>query len=280
MKVRNLSYPHPVLGNGDDVRGAFGVKFSHALFRDRIVLKPVFSLQNKTLEKLVKQKKAAFSAEAECRHTFYRQAFQTFSDAEAFELDAKKARGQVVVAFYIRAAQDLPKYSIDECHEDYEGFAFDVKKGDVLAVGGLSAFIAEKEFDPLRPAVSSFMAIHEGPFSEGPMDPNFEDDKIVIRLSKKDWNSYVAVKNRSSAHGMLHSAIVMPVLAEAARIVSGQGREQGFDQWHWFERLEEILRRNHLQEEEPLTAAQKILGLPVGRGLAGIETMLNEESGE
>ena len=43
----------------------------------------------------------------------------------------------------------------DDCHEDYKGFEFEVNKGDILAIGGVSSFIADKDFDPLVGFINS-----------------------------------------------------------------------------------------------------------------------------
>jgi hypothetical protein len=276
MKAKNISYPYPVLGNEDDVGGSFDIAFKHVLGRDEIKLKVVFSLKNKTLEKLIKHKKVAFITELECRSTFFRANFSTFEKQAEFSIKSPAVREHVGVAFYIRALESISEYQIDGCHQDYKGFLFEIGPGDILAVGGYTSFVAEKDFDPMRPSVSSFMAIKRGESEKGPLEIDYsENEKIIIKLSKSDWDNYVQIKGKKGIAGILHSSIVLPVLADAVKFVQAGDRE--LQETHWFKRLEVILRQQELSDCEALKAAQKILRNPVERGLADLLAIREDE---
>ncbi|HYD93224.1 MAG TPA: hypothetical protein VEB18_02080 [Candidatus Paceibacterota bacterium] len=268
MKAKNISYPYPVLGNEDDVKGTFDVSFKHALRREEVALMVGFKLKNKSLEKLVKEKKAAFTVEVECPGTFFRKSFSTFEHDARFVIGSGLVREHVSAAFYVRAVEPLPKYKIDGSHPDYEGFPFDIGAGDVLALGGHTSFIAEKDFDPMRPAVSSLIAIKPGTHAVGPMQIDYSQDKILIKLSERDYKNYGIVKGRVGIAGVLHASIVLPVLAEAIKLVHEKDHEtQGT---HWHKRLEIILRQQELPADDGLLAAQKLLRSPLERCLSGL----------
>lgn len=271
MKIRNISYPYPVLGNADDVKGRFAAQFFHRLGRDKTTLRIKFEVENETISDLVKNGKAAFFVEVECNSTFFRSAYSTGKFEDAFQLSSSKVRGQVLVKFYIRAIEDISKLSIKNCHPDYKGFEFEISKGDVLAIGGSTTFIADKEFDPLKPSVRSFMQIKEGQHPTGPMDVDYEDaEKIIIRLSKADWQRYRDLKNRNWIVPVLHSAIVLPALAGAIELIK-QGDQDARDN-HWYQRLEVILLQNKYPSDMPLYAAQQILKNPLSRMLEAVES--------
>lgn len=265
MKAKNISYPYPVLGNEDDVQGTFDVSFKHVLLKEVVILKVEFKLGNKTLAELIKDGKAAYTVELECPGTFFRKSFSTRENKAQFEIPASIVREQVSVGFYIRSAQDISSYKIDDCHADYDGFKFDVAAGDILALGGFTSFIAEKDFDPLKPAVSSLVAIKPGAHSTGPMQVDYSKDKIFIKLSKADYENYLAVKNRTTIAGVLHASIVLPVLADAINLIALEDEE--LQNTHWYKRLEIILRQQGLPEDDPLLAAQKMLRSPIERCL-------------
>ncbi|MFZ3011404.1 MAG: hypothetical protein WA060_00160 [Minisyncoccia bacterium] len=268
MKAKNISYPYPVLGNDDDVEGKLDASFKHMLKRDNIILKSRFSLKNKTLEKLIKEKKAIYTVEVECPSTFFRKLFSTFEPEADFVLPSTIVREHVSVGFFIRATDNIPKYEIVGCHSDYKGFKFDVGPGDVLALGGFTSFIAEKDFDPMQPAVSSLIAIKQGNNDTGPMEIDYSQDKIFIKLSHKDHKNYSQIKGQATIAGVLHSSIVLPVLTDAIRLVN-ENNEETQDR-HWFRRLEVILRQQELSDEDPLISSQKILRSPIERCLAGL----------
>ena len=284
MKVKNISYPYPVLGNEDDIKGSFEVSFHHRLGRNAIQLSVKFKLQNKTLKKLIKEKKAKFTVEIECNTTFFRTMFSTFDYSNQFDLKAEKCRERVTVKFFIRAAQPIKNYQIEECHSDYKEFMkdypIDISKGDVLAVGGVSSFIAEKGYDPLKPKVASFIAIKENPDeNEDYMVVNYNDpNRIIIWLSQKDWKKYYDIKSSKWLPPVLHASIVMPVLAEAIRFI--EKNESEVEGFRWYNRIMDLIERDNLSLDDPLTAAQIILKMPVNRCLESIWQQDEIQEGE
>ncbi len=278
MKVNAKSYPHPVLGNGDDLGGSFKVDLPYELSRDSVVLHPSFALRNVAIEDLLKKGKASFVAEVECRSTFYRRSFPIGIQNESITVPAKLLRERVTAGFYVCANQDIKGYKPSEPHLDYEGAVFDVDAGDILAVGGLSSFIAEKAFDPLRPPVSSFMSIMEGTQHEGPMEIDYDADKITIVLSKADWKSYLGVRGQKPVQGILHSAVVLPALVDAIHKI--QISASDYEHLNWFGRLDAILEAKKLQDKDPFEVAQRILDNPSARSFKGIETIINTDEEE
>lgn len=271
MKVNAKSYPHPVLGNGDDLGGMFKVEFRYELGRAEVGLNPKFTLKNTAIEELIKKEKASFVAEIECRNTFFRRSFVTREQIDRFVIPASSLRERVTVGFYVCADKDIRNYQPSEPHPDYEGAKFDVDAGDVLAIGGYSSFIALKSFDPLRPPISSFMSIMEGSHHEGPMQIDYEGEKIMIVLSKADWKNYLSVRGQKLAEGILHGTIVFPALVDAIHKMLTTGAE--YEGMPWYGRLETILDAKGLSEKDPFEAAQKILDNPSARSFHGIELL-------
>lgn len=271
MRVNSKSYPHPVLGNEDDLGGFFKVEFKYELGKDEIVLNPAFSIQNKSIEDLIKSGKASFMAEAECRSTFYRRCFPARKPTGRFSIPSKMLRERVAVGFYVCADQDIRDYRPSDPHPDYKGAAFDIEAGDILAIGGYSSFIAEKNFDPLRPPISSFMSIMEGNQYQGPMQIDYESDKITIFLSKEDWKNYMEVRGQKLAEGILHASIVLPVLVDAVYQVAN--RSGDYEDKNWYGRIEAILDSKGLREKDPFESAQKILENPISRSFSGINSL-------
>ena len=136
MKVNSKSYPHPVLGNEDDLGGFFRVEpFRYELNKDEIVLNPTFGLKNAAIEELIRKGKASFVAEVECRSAFFRKSFSGRKPIERFVFPSKLVRERVSVGFWICADQDIRGYSPSEAHPDYAGAPpFDIEAGDVLAL--------------------------------------------------------------------------------------------------------------------------------------------------
>jgi hypothetical protein len=272
MKVNFKSYPHPVLGNEDDLGGYFSVEFHYELSKDEVALNPCFNLKNQGLEVFIKDGLASYVTEVQCPASFFRASFASKKPINRFVVPAKLLREKVVVEFYICANEDIQNYKPSECHPDYAGASFDIEKGDILATGGSCSFIAEKDFDPLRPPVSSFMSITEGSHHEGPMEIDYESEKITIVLSKEDWKNYTDIRGQKVAEGILHSSIVLPVLIDAIHRVQKGNSDYGDK--NWFGRLEAILDAKKILQKEPFESAQKILDNPMSRSFQGIGSLL------
>jgi hypothetical protein len=273
MKVNTKSYPHPVLGNGDDLGGFFKVEFHYELGKNEIVLNPKFSLRNSAIEELIKKEKASFVVEVECGSTFFRKIFSTRRLAERFSVPSTVLRDRVTVDFYVCANQDIKSYRPSELHSDYGEALFEIEAGDIMAVGGRCSFIAEKSFDPLRPPVSSIFSIIEGTRHEDPIWADYDGDKIVIVLCKSDWKKYLEVRGQKPSEGIIHGSIVFPVLVDAVHKVQNDGGE--YNEKNWFARIEAIIEARKLSDKSALEVAQKILDNPATRSLQGIDTLLN-----
>lgn len=280
MSVELKSYPHPVLGNGDDLGGFFKVPdFVYELRKDEIAINPTFTLKNKALEELISKGKASFVCRVESRSTFFRSSFSTRKNIDQFIFPAKFARDRVTAIFYICADENIEEYKPTDCNADYgKNPSFEVEKGDILAVGGYTNFLALKDFDPLRPPINSFFSIQPGSEMEGPMEVNYDAAKITVILSKEDWRRYAKVKNQTLIAGILHAAIVFPVLIDAVHKV--QKHDSNYENYSWFERLDEVLDKKGLREKEPILVAQKILDNPGTRSFNSIAALLETDNQE
>ena len=280
MKVNAKSYPHPVLGNGDDLGGVFKVEMTYELSRDAVVLNPAFTLKNTGIDELIRKGKASFVAEVECRSTFYRRSFSTRNESGKISIPAKLLRERVTVSFSVCADQDIRGYKPTDAHSDFDGAPpFDLESGDILAVVGQISFTADKSFDPLRPPVSSFMSIREGTHHEGPMQLDYESEKITVVLSKADWKEYLGVRGQKPVQGVLHSAIVLPALVDAiCKTQSADGAD--YQDMNWYGRLDSILEAKSLKDKDPFEAAQIILDSPASRGFSGISALINSDGDE
>lgn len=272
MAASAKSYPHPVLGNEDDLQGKFNPQMSYTLRPYRVDIEYNVDLQNKTLEKLAKSKKAYFALEVECPATFFRQMFTYYSNKGTIEIDAAKLRERVTVSFYLCAATTIDNYRPDGLHADYGDLSFRIEKGDVLADGGSGSFIATKTFDPHRAPVRSFVKIQKGTH-KGPMRVDYENEKILIELSPEDWEQYVGAGK--SGVGNLHASVVFPVLVDA--LYALRDRSSDYGSFEWFDRLQTICVEQRIDTDDPLKGAQQILNNPVSRGLTELRSLVDAD---
>ncbi len=278
MKIDKLSLPHPVLGLGDDVSGAYQVSSSVKLGKERITVIVNHGLANATIEKLMENDVVRFCTEINCPQTLFRESFTTTEPNQTIEIDSANLRDKVDVRFYVTAKQDISSYSVAGANPDYQGFTFEIAKGDVLAYGGSTSFIAAKRWEELK-SISSFLVIMEGDKEEQPFEIYLNSDKIIVYLSKRDY----AIYKRASKNGfdsIFHSSIVVPALSYALQ-QSMTAEGSPYENLKWYQVLE--FRRANDKDLEKIEwnpelapkIAQILLGNPLTRMLNRIENIID-----
>jgi hypothetical protein len=265
MKLSERSYPHPVLGNADDVPDvAFQATCEVNSDKQFFFITVTVNCSSTTLMKMVKKDEAAYVLHVECSNTMYREAFDFTEPQRRFNIRADRLNGQVVLNCFIRAKKGVSKYKIDGAHEDYGDATFDLRKGDILAVGDPAAFEAESQ-DTLR-KIGSIMVIEQSDKDgDHPMEADFNGDKIHIRLCKEDFEQYKKLKVHASLSSHLTTTIVLPVLAEA--IHEMKESPDTYQDLKWCRNLQTRLGESGLENDDVLHVAQVLLDMPLRRAL-------------
>lgn len=278
MRLSARSYPHPVLGNRDDVPGvAFQAVLEMSADKDYVYIAVAVTCSCRTLNAMLENGRAAYVLHVECSNTVFRRAFEFREPQHRISIGADNLNDAVEVNVFVRATDGISYYCIPEAHSDYAGSTFDIQRGDILAVGEGQVFHIESDFDSLS-RIGSIMQINESP-KDGdiPMEPSFDGEKIVIFLSKGDFADYKVLKLHEGVRGPLTTTIVLPVLVEALHILKEES--EGMDDTRrWVRALARRIDSLGLADEsQPLLLAQKLLELPVKRALSS-SRMLAEAS--
>lgn len=270
-----MSYPHPVLGNGDDIAGAFDVACDVAI-GDVVSIECRFQLENATIQELVANGRARQLLRVSCRRTYLRQSFESSQPAMQVVLAADSLRGQVLIEPLVAAVEDLTDYRPEGLHGDYGTATFRVARGQILCVGPVSSFHVEKDFDPLRNPVSSIIKLEMGTEDQGPVEVDYDSDQITVRLSRGDWRRYQATKR--VVPSVLLALIAFPVLVEAVRKCAAGGDESDWREHMWYTRLTEAVAAQGLSDiTDPVQVTQALLQLPMARALVELDEGLHQE---
>lgn len=278
MRINSLSLPHPVLGVGDDVKGSYEVTCEVTLSPKKVTLSLIQKLLNKTLQDMIKNGTAVFSAEVNCPQTIFRKSYSSTEEKNQIEIPANMLRNRVFVNFYVSAAKNLNDYQVEGANSDYADYSFEISGGDVLAWGGSSSFLALKDWRALK-AADSFLEIDKYTDAEGPIKIKLNQDKVLVLLAERDYEQYLLYRKNRSLFPVFHSSIVFPVLI----FVLGKMKEEPeeYSDCRWYQVLkfrrdeEKELQRFdwNLPEHLPLIA-QQLLANPVSRMLDAAEDLL------
>lgn len=269
MERSKVSFPHPVLGNGDDISsGKISPDVSYEI-RDESIRLSIDQLTtaHPDFDSLIVDGDAFWHFRIQCSRTYMRENF--FSNDVAFEvrLNGDDYEGMVAVEVSIVTSKSIPKYRPSGIHDDYGDEVFRLCAGEVIGVGPTYSFHVDKIYDPLKAPVSSIMRITEGIHNDGPFSLTLDDDLIIVKLSKADWHEYDGVRDRMPT--IIHSAIVFPALAEAITKIDEN------PDTIWAGRLKDQLEAKGIDRAFPLKAAQEILSSPVNRTFVDVNAALD-----
>ncbi len=161
MNKSGLSYPHPVLGVGDDILSTCGIV--PAITKDASDYHIHFDLliENDDILTLIDQKKALFSCEVNCPSTFYRRVETSITPNFDININRKDVSKRIDFECSVVATQKIDNYTNADFHEDFIGFSFQIEPGDYLAIFKEGHYDVDIKYDKLRSA-GSFIKIVPG----------------------------------------------------------------------------------------------------------------------
>lgn len=269
MTGKIFSYPHPVLGNGDDIlSGSALPEFNYAITDEAIRLNGSNLVTGHAdIDAMLSTGAANWQIRVSCARTYMRVNFVTPGPEWTTTLDGADFEGTVKIDAQVIATKALKDYMPANAHEDYGAQGFDLKSGELIATGPSFTFLVDKDYDPLKAPVASLLQVRQGEHQTGPFQLVLDDDRLVVNLSKTDWQEYAGIKDRVPE--LLHSAIVLPAIASAiASIDKNEGTL-------WAGRLKDLLGARQISRDNPLEAAQQILSNPLTRTFSRVNAKLD-----
>lgn len=277
MKFSRRSFPHPVVGNEDDVEGA-AFQAAISVHNDRLnyFIKVNIQCSSTTIAKFLKKGDVVYMMHVECGNTLYRSAMEFTEDEHEFMIPGENLNSTVEVNVIAQAKKDIAKYRVDKAHSDYGDATFPVTAGDILAVSEGSTFDADINFDMLK-SMSSIMEIKKlGDAGDAPMAIDLTDEKINIYLSHVDFENYKIIRGHKVLAASLIATLVLPALVEA--LTTLQGDPSDVEDMRWCRCLKRRIEHAGASlETNPLKLAQDLLELPIKRAFMSARTRL--ESG-
>lgn len=268
--MSEFSFPHPVVGNGDDVAtGALDCELSYHTSAEAVDLNFTgLTTGNRSLDDAVSDGRATWLLRVQCARTYFRRVWRERGPTASIRIPGPDLEGSVEVEARVCATKPLD-WRPEGTHADYGDISFRLTEGEILALGPRWRVHVDKEFDPLKAPVASWMRIVEGDHDQGPFHVEFGDEVVTIRLSRKDWLQYPGVRDRAPA--VLHSSIVLPVLMQALLELRTD------DGVKWKSRLRAVVEAQGLDPERPLAVAQVLLAAPLARSLRELNVRLDRE---
>ncbi|HYC60718.1 MAG TPA: hypothetical protein VEK79_14235 [Thermoanaerobaculia bacterium] len=197
MRLSARSYPHPVIGNRDDVPGAaFQSAVEVTTDKENIYLDISTTCSADDLLDMIADGDAAYAVHVECSNTLYRSVFEFADPSRRIPIAADNLNDMVEVNTSAIAKKAVAACTVAGAHPDYGDASFEVGKGDVLAVAEGYTFEVESSFDSLG-RIGSIMQIVESPHDgDHAMLVDFNRDKITVVLAKPGFTDYKLLRGQ------------------------------------------------------------------------------------
>lgn len=276
MRLKHRTFPYPVVGNGDDVDAAFQAPVEVHRRDDSFDVDIQCMMSSRSLGKLIEKKQAAYGLHVECSKTLYRSLtpLRVRNERAKASICAHDISGSVELNVVIFAKVDIPKYRVADAHPDYGIKRFFVSQGDFLAIAEGHHFDADIRRDMLR-SIDSIMSVRARDDDGSEMYADLNGDKIIVFLSKENFESYKSLKQDTMFPALATQAIVLPVLIDALQQVSTSSSE--YEGLRWCNNL--LLRLDDMGlsvDTNPVELAQQLLEMPLDRLLSAYRKKLDE----
>lgn len=281
MLVTYREYPYPVLSyfNDDYIDQTFKSLLNNRIDNGILILDIEVELTSNTLLKLINEGKAMYIVHVECKSTRYRKKF--ISDINKFNINISQddVDNDIEVLVMVVAKKKITNFISEEFNDDFFGVEFTIEKGDVLAIDTNKIINIEKNDDNIKksPSIFSIVALDDNKESIN-WEP--DTDKILIKLSKYNFERYKSINNNPQFKSVIATLIVLPVIVEV--IANLSDLEQDFEDSRWFKVIERQLRKvnvdiDNINTGSAISIAQKILPGLLEKSLTNIEQLLLQE---
>lgn len=226
MNIRDKHYPYPVLSpNGDDYeKSEFDVGLEVTKTPEAVTMTFAPTLKDKGLRRLIGVSKAAkIIVHVECPKTVFRRTYDlplpVCETAEGDEkllvvVPAAELSGTVSVCPFIVATEDICDYSNESFNPDYEGEAFFIDSGAVLAEGRQKTFVADTAKEALAMSPSIVKVIRSASPTCKTLQNDFSGDKIIVTMPEKMYSQYGTLKDTAADRETIWAMVFVPALVE------------------------------------------------------------------
>lgn len=263
-----VSYPHPVLGNADDVAAEFLMaNFTYRSLTTHVHVAFDVRTDDPDVVRLVEESRAVLALRLMCGRTFYNNtrvlAPQRTDDGWECHLgvDVDALDGPTTAELLLLAVQPLHSFAWGRQHPDFFDETFDVPVRAVLGTGGEAVFDVRKSYDPLRPPLESFMSFNKDAEQKEEFRVFIGPEGIDVRIGRDAFEDFRAL---AAAPALQINAVVLPALMQALTMIYDEELDEDTRQSPWCQGVRRILADHDLDDEATaLERAQTLLKSPL-----------------
>lgn len=293
MEIKYKLYPYPVLSSySDDYKNcSFDVAIDPVNEGYNVRLDFLATLTCQSLLNCIKNGDAKYVYHLECAQTGFRTVVQTDQISDSYTLRSSMVNGKLQICPFVVAVKDLKGYSSSDFHDDYQGDAFDIEAGCVMAVGEMATVDITKSIDDLANTPSIFSITRNADLNCHQMLVDHLQRKIVIKLPLEDYYNYSALRAIPEVQSILNSLTIVPALVyvlEEVRAINPDERNENFSDYMWYKVLSKTLENqfncdiesSQFGSENMMELAQKLVNDPMSDAFKYLVNSPNPSGGD
>ena len=260
----NISWPHPVLGNSDDIKGSFSIELNCTIKNSILNIKQKkLIIDNDYFNKLIKENMAIVVYKIACNSTlFMKQVYGQLNES----INCNLISNYINVDALIIAKENIEKYYDDSFHEDTKlGLnkgVFNVLKGSVIGDAGTTQIPLTAEY---KKGLSGMIEFEESDHEE-PIKIDVDGPKIIIKFPQNpsEQNMVTAfTKGRKQFKNTFLNLFLLPALTEAFSNLIESIRDNNYDEkvenLDWARIIDSNLNDPINTNDSPFELAQEFL---------------------
>ncbi|WP_128543210.1 hypothetical protein [Larkinella soli] len=258
MQAQTYSFPHPVLGLGDDISGMLNLELETTRNSQNRTLEfniKKFKVENGYFEDLLVSNKAGILYKVYCSSTLKTWTF--LNPKDKFEIPEDDLDNKADISPYLIALEELKDYSDSSFNEDFENQKFTIGKYDIIGLLGTLQVPITKEYENLT--LSNIFRFSASNDEEGPITFNFNSDKIFIYYPIAQDGAHIHNALFNKYRWTAYNLFILPALTEAFRLMKAPNDiKEEYQDKEWCNVLSRLFP-DHENTPDPYSCAQLLL---------------------
>jgi hypothetical protein len=289
MRIGRKIFPYPVLNNNPSLNAFDKTTFSLNVKiveedKDFVLKSASINTNNETILEMLEDGLLGATVIVECSSTVYRADFEISNQPEDIKIPINLLRDKVTISSFIYAKQSIKSYYSEDFQDDYKPFKFDLEKNAIVAADdGITLNVAYEE-EETKKASSIFLIINNEEINNGTMKVAVQSRKIILNLSKSNFDIYHGLKNNIVYKNVFFSLLAVPALVYALseiKKVEVIDLDQIRNDYTWFNSIERAcenlyktpLTEDKFKEISSIVFAQEVLDKPITKSMEDLMTL-------
>ena len=215
----NINYPYPVIRpyTEDYKKTIFEGALSVNLQPDGYLICPNFVMTNLEIDNLISEGKLTYAIEVISPSTWYRKLF-IVKDNAPIKLEPIYIHERVEIIPCIVAKEEIQNFVNMDFEDEYKGLVFNIKAGDIIAIGEAKVFDALYKNDVIKDGVPIVNIGGSDEIKEIICD--YSGRFIEVTLPMEVYKNYLDCGSNPTKYDVLNSVLSIPPLVEAIRIIA------------------------------------------------------------